>query len=273
MKLKGIAWTGIKTDRYHETVAFFRDVLEIDVQEVKDGVTIFRFPNGDMLEVLSPEIAPEIDQLKVPKVDFLVEDVDEVAKQLNAKGHGIIGPVYREAIQDWANYITPDGIMYGFTSMKDHPLHQQMPSRILFYGPHGPNAYLSNWYPAALFLKGKIWPSSEHYYHAQKMAGTEFEELCRRLGSPREAFEMSRRPDVPIRPDWELVKVDEMREAVSAKFSQNPEMMECLLATGKAEIIENSPVDSFWGAGEDGCGQNMLGKILMDIREKNQPQS
>jgi N-glycosidase YbiA len=269
MKIKGIAWMGIKTERYQETAAFFQDVLEISIQEVKDSVTIFRFPNGDMIEVYSTEIAPELGHMKGPKVDFLVEDVDEAVKYLSSKGHEIIGPVYREDIQDWANFKAPDGNWYGFTSMNDHPLHKEMPNKILFYGPHEPYGYLGNWYPAALFLKGKIWSSAEHYYQAQKMAGTEFEELCRRLSSPREAFEMTRRPDVPIRPDWEQVKVDVMREAISAKFSQNPELMERLLATGRAELIENSPVDSFWGVGEDGCGQNLSGKILMEIREKN----
>ncbi len=100
------------------------------------------------------------------------------------------------------------------------------------------------------------------------MAGTEFEEFCRRLASPREAFEMSRRPDVPLRKDWEGVKVDVMREAVLAKFSQNPDLLELLLAIGDAEIIENSPVDYFWGIGQDRTGQNVLGKILMEVREK-----
>jgi predicted NAD-dependent protein-ADP-ribosyltransferase YbiA (DUF1768 family) len=39
------------------------------------------------------------------------------------------------------------------------------------------------------------------------------------------------------------------------------------LATGDEEIIENSPIDSYWGCGADGQGKNMLGKILMETRD------
>lgn len=268
MKLKGIAWSGTKTKNYEEMIAFFRDVLEVKLREVGQSYVNFEFPNGDLFEVLSPEAAPEIGALAGLKVDFLVDDVDEAVKELEAKGYKIEGPIFRDALQNWANFFAPDGNMYGFTNLTSHPLRQQLPGRILFYGPHEPNGYLGNWYPAAIYMKGKIWPTAEHYYQAQKMAETEYEEICRRLGSPREAFEITRRPDVPIRKDWDQVKVEVMRAAVYAKFSQNPELAERLLATGDAELVENSPVDYFWGIGADGSGQNVLGKILMEVREK-----
>ncbi len=57
-----------------------------------------------------------------------------------------------------------------------------------------------------------------------------------------------------------------MREALTAKFRQNPELLEQLLATGDAELVENSPVDYFWGIGADGSGKNTLGKLLMEVR-------
>ena len=58
-----------------------------------------------------------------------------------------------------------------------------------------------------------------------------------------------------------------MKEAVKAKFTQNPELGERLTGTGNSELIENSPVDDYWGIGADGKGSNMLGKILMELRE------
>ena len=36
----------------------------------------------------------------------------------------------------------------------------------------------------------------------------------------------------------------------------------------KEEIIENTDIDYYWGCGKDGSGKNMLGIILMEIREK-----
>lgn len=49
---------------------------------------------------------------------------------------------------------------------------------------------------------------------------------------------------------------------------QHPELKRKLLATGDAQLIENSPVDSFYGCGEDGTGQNELGKIWMRHRRR-----
>jgi predicted NAD-dependent protein-ADP-ribosyltransferase YbiA (DUF1768 family) len=40
-----------------------------------------------------------------------------------------------------------------------------------------------------------------------------------------------------------------------------------LLSTGNATLIEDSPMDFYWGCGSDGTGKNMLGKILMEYRD------
>jgi ribA/ribD-fused uncharacterized protein len=40
------------------------------------------------------------------------------------------------------------------------------------------------------------------------------------------------------------------------------------LSTGDEEIVEDSPIDSYWGCGADGKGQNNLGKILMEVRSR-----
>lgn len=269
MKIKGIAWAGTKTKKYDETVAFFRNILGLRIRESIADLTVFEFPNGDLFEVIGPGLAPEMEILTGPKVDFFVDDVPATVSELKAKGFKIEGSIYSTpGIQNWANFYSPDGNMYGITDLKTHPLHDQKFDRILFYGPCEENAYLSNWYSCPIYLKGKIWPSTEHYYQAQKMAGTTNEEICRRLGSPREAFEMTRRPDVQIRKDWDEVKINVMNDAIWAKFSQNPELAEQLLATGDFEIAENSPIDYFWGIGQDGSGQNWLGKILMDVRKE-----
>ncbi len=98
MKIKGIAWAGTKTPKYDETVAFFRDVLNLKVRESNPDVTVFEFPNGDLFEVIGPNVAPEMDALTGPKVDFLVDDVDEAVSELEAQGCKIEGQIYRAAI-------------------------------------------------------------------------------------------------------------------------------------------------------------------------------
>ncbi len=78
---------------------------------------------------------------------------------------------------------------------------------------------------------------------------------------------MGRSRKHPIRGDWEQVKEDIMRRALSQKFTEHGDLRQLLLGTGDEEIIENSPTDYYWGCGKDGTGKNRLGQILMEVRE------
>ena len=143
-----------------------------------------------------------------------------------------------------------------------------MTGTINFYRTDDEYGDFSNFAPFPITLKGKIWPTSEHYFQAQKFAGTEHEEAIRLEKSPMIAARMGRDRKKPLRTDWETVKDEIMREAVRAKFVQNAELREHLLATGGAEIVEHTTNDAYWGDGGDGSGKNMLGRILMEIRQE-----
>jgi len=84
------------------------------------------------------------------------------------------------------------------------------------------------------------------------------------------AARLGRSRKVKIRDDWEEVKVDVMRSAVRAKFAEHPHLQQLLLGTGEEPLIEAADRDYFWGVGEDGSGQNWLGKILMEVRRELQ---
>lgn len=72
--------------------------------------------------------------------------------------------------------------------------------------------------------------------------------------------------EVSLRSDWEQIKVRMMYEVVLAKFVQNPNLAERLIATGDAHLEEgNNWGDRIWGT-VNGVGENHLGKILMRIR-------
>jgi ribA/ribD-fused uncharacterized protein len=139
---------------------------------------------------------------------------------------------------------------------------------IKFYHQNKPYGFFSNFSEHPIHLKGKIWPTSEHYFQAQKFTDTLHEEEVRLASSPMEAARIGRDRNHPLRPDWEEVKEDIMRQALLAKFTQHPDLKVKLLATGSAEIIEHTTNDSYWGDGGDGTGKNRLGKLLMEIREK-----
>jgi len=114
---------------------------------------------------------------------------------------------------------------------------------------------------------GKYWLTVEHYFQAQKFAGTDYEEIIRLSRTPKHAKELGRTTKYPIRPDWESVKDGLMTKAVRRKFETHADVRARLLSTGDEEIVENAPGDYYWGCGADGSGQNKLGKILMKVRD------
>lgn len=139
---------------------------------------------------------------------------------------------------------------------------------IRFYNRDAPYYEFTNFYPATVRLDGKDWPTTEHYFQAQKFVGTPFTEVIRQFQRPREAFDLSRNPSVSrwCRKDWDDVKIDVMRKALLAKFIQHKDLRRKLLGTGMRMLIEHSPYDSFWGNGGDDSGQNHLGMLLMELR-------
>ncbi|GCE23820.1 NADAR family protein [Dictyobacter kobayashii] len=129
-----------------------------------------------------------------------------------------------------------------------------------------PYGCFSNFSRHGFKLDDVWWPTSEHYFQAQKFAGTSHEEAVRKADSPKLAAEMGRDRRRPLRSDWERIKDDVMRRAVLRKFESHDDLRALLLATGDEEIIEDAPGDYYWGIGRDGSGKNMLGLILMEVR-------
>jgi ribA/ribD-fused uncharacterized protein len=58
-----------------------------------------------------------------------------------------------------------------------------------------------------------------------------------------------------------------MDKALFLKFTQYEDLKQLLLGTGNAHLVEDSPIDAFWGVGSNGQGENQLGLALMRIRE------
>ncbi|HEY0138645.1 MAG TPA: NADAR family protein [Nannocystis sp.] len=143
-----------------------------------------------------------------------------------------------------------------------------MTGAIEFYGVGEPYGELSNFAPCPIFLQGKRWPTSEHYFQAQKFARTPHEEEVRRVKKPRIAAEMGRDRKRPLRRDWEAVKDDVMLAALRAKFTQHADLRALLLGTGDARLVEHTANDSYWADGGDGSGKNRLGELLMRVREE-----
>jgi N-glycosidase YbiA len=139
---------------------------------------------------------------------------------------------------------------------------------IEFYSTTGEYGCFSNFSRHPFKLKGRTWRTSEHYFQSQKFAGTSFENKVAKCDRPMEAATMGRDRKLPLRKDWEGVKDNVMREAVYAKFSQNPHIAKVLLGTYDEKLVEHTDKDNYWADGGNGKGKNMLGIILMEVRDR-----
>jgi len=140
--------------------------------------------------------------------------------------------------------------------------------RILFYRLNDPYGAFSNFAPFPFSLNARTWPTSEHYFQAQKFAGHPDEEEIRSAASPMIAARMGRSRQRPLRSDWERVKDDVMLDALRAKFGQHEDLRKLLLGTGELELVEHTSKDRYWADGGDGRGLNRLGILLMKLRSE-----
>jgi len=125
--------------------------------------------------------------------------------------------------------------------------------------------WLSNFWPCEVVLDGVTYPSTEHAYQAAKLMDPELRERVRWEVRPNDAKRLAR--SVPARTGWEEMKVGVMLDLLRQKF-RHPKLRAKLLATGDCPIVElNWWKDFFWGVC-DGVGQNMLGKLLMQVRDE-----
>ena len=131
----------------------------------------------------------------------------------------------------------------------------------------GKYEFLSNMYPSVLYVDGEVYPSAEHAFQAMKSLNRDDRIAISVSRSAKEAKEAGKL--VSLRPDWEDVKVDFMYKILKAKFL-NADLAQKLKDTGDEELIEgNTWKDTFWGVCE-GKGKNMLGQLLMKVREEIQ---
>jgi ribA/ribD-fused uncharacterized protein len=133
-------------------------------------------------------------------------------------------------------------------------------------------AFLSNFFPSRIFTPEQdIAESVEHYFQAEKTNNYLEYIGVLHANTPGQAKRLGRK--LTLRPDWEEVKDKVMYNALKQKFAI-PELKKLLLATGDAELEEGTWWhDNYWGNCYcEKCkniqGKNMLGKLLMKIREE-----
>lgn len=137
---------------------------------------------------------------------------------------------------------------------------------IKFYRTRDPFGFLGNYFKARFFIYGRWWSFVEAPYQAQKTFVQEEQDAIWAVVKANDSRLLGQK--VTMRPDWDQIKRQTMKDCCMAKFLQHPELRKKLLDTGNEVLIEDSPVDWYWGCGADGTGKNVLGQVLMEIREE-----
>ena len=126
---------------------------------------------------------------------------------------------------------------------------------------------LSNFSAFTLIWRGHRFDTSEAAYHYEKFPRDQgVRQQILTAPSAHEAFKIAETYKKDRRPDWDAMKVGVMRDILRAKVEQHEYVRRKLLATGDRELVENSWRDDFWGWGPNRDGQNMLGKLWMELR-------
>lgn len=150
-----------------------------------------------------------------------------------------------------------------------------------FHKPDEDNGFLSNWY-ISHFQKDGMWFSSMEQYMMYHKAMVFHDEVAAQaiMGNTDVEKIKSYGRQVMHYDDviWNGIRQIIVYEGLMAKFSQNEDLKEKLLATGEDILVECSKSDRIWGIGRamdderrfdisKWNGQNLLGFTLMRVRQ------
>ncbi|WP_020405462.1 NADAR family protein [Hahella ganghwensis] len=158
---------------------------------------------------------------------------------------------------------------------------------VFFWGHQKPKSGVgktcfSQWYDSPFESDGITYQTAEHYMMAEKarlFGDPQAAEKVIAAGTPGEAKKVGRGVRGFDDKIWQKHRFNIVVKANLLKFSQNPELKEFLLSTGKRVLVEASPVDRIWGIGlaaDDNAaenpnrwkGLNLLGFALMEVRSQ-----
>lgn len=159
--------------------------------------------------------------------------------------------------------------------MKDPGIRiYRVASSVVFRSTRGRWGALGNMAPGfPITIGDRRFRTVEAVYQACRFPHrSDLQEHIARQPSPMTAKRVAREHDADSRRDWLAARTLIMRWCLQLKLQQHQcSFGRVLTATADADIVELSPDDDFWGArqsGPDLCGRNVLGRLLMDLRNQ-----
>jgi len=112
MKVEGLGWLGIRTERFEETVGLFRDVMGLEVTRQEPDVVGFKLIDGTEMEVWRPEDEFHSFFGTGPVVGFRVDDVARARSRMEVEGVEFLTPIQRTETVAWSHFRGTDGNVY-----------------------------------------------------------------------------------------------------------------------------------------------------------------
>jgi ribA/ribD-fused uncharacterized protein len=138
----------------------------------------------------------------------------------------------------------------------------------------------SNWESSPFYLDGVKYLCVEQFMMAKKAElfnDTDCLNKIMKATNPAEHKKLGREIKNYDDEKWSKVRYNIVFEGTMCKYTQNEELKRLLMDTGNLQLVEASPYDSIWGIGmdvndenlmdTDKWGQNLLGKIITNVRE------
>jgi catechol 2,3-dioxygenase-like lactoylglutathione lyase family enzyme len=111
VKLRGIVWTGVLTGHFDEMAAFMQTLTGEPPGISEPGFRLWALPDGDLFELFAPGHKPAFGA--GPVVGFLVDDIAESRRDLEAAGAEIVGGYGpNEDGYEAIHFRAPDGNVY-----------------------------------------------------------------------------------------------------------------------------------------------------------------
>ena len=120
MKALKLVWMGVPTEDFERSVAFFCDVMGLEVQHLEEDFAVLRLAGEGTVEVFGPSFREQPQFATGPVVGFQVEDVAGSREEMEAKGVEFVVFVHSgEKGALWSHFKGPDGKVYEITQVPD----------------------------------------------------------------------------------------------------------------------------------------------------------
>lgn len=176
-------------------------------------------------------------------------------------------------------------LRHGFRSMSSEPTDNAIDASVMeslanipaasrFLGRDIACFYTGEWYCLDNFSAfvvpwgDRVWPTAEHAYQAAKFLDQDIIDKIGNATSPYFAKSIGNDPqfDSQKRENWRAMKRGIMKEILLEKALFHMHVYETLRRSRGKVLVEDSPIDGFWGRGADWEGENWVGRLWMEVR-------